>query len=68
MGVNYGFDKLRLMSPVKAGGKVRGRYVLKSFESKTDKQHQLVHTVTLEVEGAEKPALVADWVTLAYTR
>jgi acyl dehydratase len=68
MGVNYGFDKLRLMSPVKSGAKVRGRFVLKSLESKTDKQHQLVHTVTVEIEGAEKPALVADWVTLAYTK
>jgi acyl dehydratase len=68
MGVNYGFDKLRLMSPVKSGARIRGRFVLKSLESKTDKQHQLVHTVTVEIEGGQKPALVADWVTLAYTK
>jgi acyl dehydratase len=68
MGVNYGFDKLRMMSPVKAGAKVRGRFVLKALESKSDKQHQMVHTVTVEIEGSEKPALVADWVTLAYTK
>jgi acyl dehydratase len=68
MGVNYGFDRLRLMSPVKSGAKIRGRFVLKSLESKTEKQHQLVHTVTIEIEGEQKPALVADWVTLAYTK
>jgi acyl dehydratase len=68
MGVNYGFDRLRLVSPVKSGSKIRGRFVLKSLVSKSDTQHQLVHTVTIEIEGAEKPALVADWVTLVHTK
>jgi acyl dehydratase len=67
MGVNYGFDKLRMMSPVKAGAKVRGRFVLKALESKSPQQHQLTYSVTVEIEGGEKPAMVADWVTLAFT-
>jgi acyl dehydratase len=68
MGVNYGFDRLRMMSPVKAGARIRGRFVLKALESKSPQQHQLIHSVTVEIEGADKPALAADWVTLAYTQ
>lgn len=67
MGVNYGFDRLRMMSPVKAGARIRGRFVLKALDSKSPQQHQLIHSVTVEIEGADKPALAADWVTLAYT-
>jgi acyl dehydratase len=67
MGVNYGFDRLRMMSPVKAGARIRGRFVLKALDSKSAQQHQLTHAVTVEIEGAEKPALAADWVTLAFT-
>lgn len=67
MGVNYGFDRLRMMSPVKAGARIRGRFVLKALESKSPQQHQFTHSVTVEIEGAEKPALAADWVTLAFT-
>lgn len=68
MGVNYGFDRLRMMSPVKAGARIRGRFVLKALDSKSPQQHQLIHSVTVEIEGADKPALAADWVTLAYTQ
>jgi acyl dehydratase len=60
MGVNYGFDKLRMMSPVKSGAKVRGRFVLKGLESKSPQQHQLVYGVTVEIEGGDKPACVID--------
>lgn len=66
MGVNYGFDKLRLISPVRAGAKVRGRFVLKAIESKTPMQHQITYAVTVEIEGGEKPAMAAEWITLAY--
>ena len=68
MGVNYGFDRLRMMSPVKAGARIRGRFVLKALDSKSPQQHPLTHAVTVEIEGAEKPALAADWVTLAFTQ
>jgi acyl dehydratase len=66
MGVNYGFDKLRMVSPVRAGAKVRGRFILKGLESKNPKQHQLTYAVTVEIDGSDKPAVAADWVTLAY--
>ena len=67
MAVNYGFDKLRMTSPVKSGSRIRGVFVLKSIDAKSPKQHQLVYTVTVEIEGSEKPALVADWVTQVFT-
>jgi acyl dehydratase len=66
MGVNYGFDKLRMISPVKAGAKIRGRFVLKALESKNPKQHQTTYAVTVEIEGSDKPALAAEWITLSY--
>ncbi|CEJ15719.1 MaoC family dehydratase [Phreatobacter sp. AB_2022a] len=66
MGVNYGFDKLRMVSPVRSGARVRGRFTLKALESKNPKQHQLTYGVTVEVDGSDKPAVVADWVTLTY--
>ncbi|TAI64981.1 MaoC family dehydratase [Bradyrhizobium sp. Leo170] len=66
MGVNYGFDKLRFISPVRSGKRVRGRFVL--AEAKLRKPTELASrtNVTVEIEGEEKPALVADWLALIY--
>ena len=66
MGVNYGFDKLRFISPVKAGKRVRGRFVL--AEAKLRKPTELLSrtNVTVEIEGEDKPAIVADWIGLIY--
>jgi acyl dehydratase len=62
MAVNYGFDKVRFINPVKVGAKVRASSVLKSVERKDDNL-QLTKTLTVEIEGEDKPALVADWIT-----
>jgi len=67
MGVNYGFDKMRFLAPVPVGSKVRGRFVLKSVEEKRPGQFLLTYTVTAEIEGGEKPALVADWLAMQFT-
>jgi acyl dehydratase len=66
MGVNYGFDKLRFISPVRSGKRVRGRFVL--AEAKLRKPNELLSrtNVTVEIEGEDKPALVADWLGLIY--
>jgi acyl dehydratase len=66
MGVNYGFDKLRFISPVRSGKRVRGRFTL--AEAKLRKPAELLSrtSVTVEIEGEEKPALVADWIGLIY--
>jgi acyl dehydratase len=66
MGVNYGFDKLRFLSPVKAGKRVRGRFVLAEAKLRKPKELQSRTNVTVEIEGEEKPALVADWIGLIY--
>jgi acyl dehydratase len=62
MGVNYGFERVRFIAPVRSGKRVRGRFVLSSFEEKRPGQLQFVHQVTVEIEGEDKPALLADWI------
>jgi acyl dehydratase len=67
MAVNYGFEKVRFINPVRSGRRVRGHFVLTSFEEKQPGQWQFVHNVTVEIEGEEKPALVADWIGRIFT-
>lgn len=66
MGVNYGFDRVRFIAPVRAGKRVRGRIVLKSAEERKPRQWEFHHDVTVEIEGEEKPALTAEWIGLIY--
>lgn len=66
MGVNYGFDKLRFISPVRSGKRVRGRFVLAEAKLRKPKELQSRTNVTVEIEGEDKPALVADWLGLIY--
>ena len=66
MGVNYGFERVRLMAPVRSGKRVRGRFTLVRFEERNPGEWQFVHTVTVEIEGEDKPALVADWIGLIF--
>jgi acyl dehydratase len=66
MGVNYGFEKVRFLAPVRAGKRVRGRFTLANLEEKRPGQFQFVHAVTVEIEGEDKPALVADWIGLVF--
>ena len=66
MGVNYGFDKLRFLSPVRSGSRVRGRFKLLSAEDKGAAdgvtRWLIKHEVTVEIEGVAKPALIAEWL------
>ena len=66
MGVNYGFDKLRFLAPVPAGSKVRGRFKLMSAEDKGGGRWLVKHEVTVEIEGADKPALIAEWLGMQF--
>ncbi len=66
MGVNYGFDKLRFLAPVPAGSKVRGRFKLMSAEDKGGGRWLIKHEVTVEIEGADKPALIAEWLGMQF--
>ena len=67
MAVNYGFDRVRFLAPVKSGKRVRGRFVLDSAEEKAPGQLLLRHTVTVEIEDEDKPALTAVWLGLMFT-
>lgn len=66
MSVNYGFDRLRFVAPVPAGSRVRGRFRLSNVETTAPGEITLSWQATVEIEGAERPALVADWITRAY--
>lgn len=67
MGFNYGFNKLRFVAPVRTGKRVRLRLVLKAFEEKAPKQYASTYDATVEIEGEGKPALVAEWLAVAFT-
>ena len=67
MGVNYGFEKVRFLAPVPSGSKVRGRFTLKQAVEKKPGQHLLTYEVTVDIEGQEKPALIADWLGMQFT-
>ncbi len=60
--VNYGFNKVRFIAPVPAGARIRGRFVLSRFESLDANRAQATYEVTVEIEHAAKPAVVAEWI------
>ena len=64
MGVNYGFDRLRFIAPVPAGSNIRGRFRLLAAEDKGGGRWLLRYEITVEIEGSDKPALVAEWLGL----
>jgi len=66
MAVNYGLDRVRFIAPVRSGKRIRGRFRLDSVDEKAPGQLLLRHTVTVEIEGEEKPALTAEWLGLLF--
>ncbi|AXS41699.1 MaoC family dehydratase [Breoghania sp. L-A4] len=66
MSVNYGFDKVRFLSPVPSGARIRGRFRLMEAEERTSGEVTLHHQVSVEIEGADRPALAALWLTRIY--
>ena len=65
MGINYGFERVRFLSPVRAGSRIRGCFVLASATARTAHELQMRFNVTVEIENEEKPALAAEWLTLS---
>jgi acyl dehydratase len=63
MGVNYGGNKTRFLSAVRSGKRVRGHFKLIEIEEKRPGQYQQTIEYTLEIEGEDKPALIAEWVS-----
>ena len=63
MGVNYGGNKTRFLTPVPSGSRVRGRFKLLEFDEKRPGQFQQTNEFTVEIEGKDKPALIAEWIS-----
>lgn len=64
MGVNYGCDKIRFLQPVKSGQRVRGHFTLADAREKQPGRWLVRTDVTVEIEGEEKPALAAEWLSM----
>ena len=62
MGINYGFNKVRFVSPVKVGARIRARAVTSNAELKGN-MIEVTRNFTIEIDGETKPALVAEWLT-----
>ncbi len=66
MGVNYGFDKIRFLTPVRPGGRVRARFKLLDVTLRNPKEYLSKSEVSVEIEGVDKPALIAEWLGVSY--
>jgi acyl dehydratase len=66
MGVNYGLNKVRFTAPVPAGARIRGRFTLSKYEKLADGGVQTTWSVTVEREGGDKPAMVAETISRHY--
>ena len=64
IGINYGFNSIRFISPVLAGSRVRGSFTLKQFVERQPRQWQSTLDVRVDIENVSKPALIAEWLTL----
>lgn len=66
MAVNYGFDKLRFMAPVKVDNKIRARAKLLEASERKPGQWLLTFQITVDIQGEEKPALIAEWLLMNF--
>jgi acyl dehydratase len=64
--LNYGFDKIRMVSPVKTGSRIRGRFTLNSMAERSPGQWLSSMHIVIEIENESKPAVVADWLGLQF--
>jgi acyl dehydratase len=66
MGINYGLNRLRFVSAVRSGSRIRAHFTLQSLKEVADNGFEIVYAVTVECEGSEKPCCVAEWVVRSY--
>lgn len=64
MSINYGFDRVRFVAPVRSGARIRGVFKLEHLEIQASGRIQMRQEVTVEIEGETKPALSATWLSL----
>ncbi|MEM7361167.1 MAG: MaoC family dehydratase [Pseudomonadota bacterium] len=66
MGMNYGFDKVRFLAPVKSGKRIRCHSEITDIEQKDEKRFLVKQAITVEIEGEDKPALAAEWLNMLF--
>ena len=66
MGINYGGNKTRFLTPVKSGKRIRGIWKLVGMEEKRPGQWQQTAEITIEIEGEDKPAMICEWITMLF--
>ncbi len=64
MGINYGFDRVRFLHPVRSDSRVRAHFLLTAVIKRSEREWQMTYDVTIEIEGVHKPALAATWLTM----
>ena len=67
MGLNYGFDKVRFLAPVKSGKRVRAHIEIAGVDPKPGGRFLIKQAISVEIEGEETPALVAEWLSMVIT-
>ena len=67
MSINYGFDRIRFITPVRSDARVRAHFTLELAEERTAGEWTLHPDITVEIEHNERPALSAIWITRQYT-
>jgi len=67
MGINYGFDKVRFLAPVRAGKRIRAVVEVLDITPKDNNRFLIKQGITVEIEGEETPALVAEWLSMVVT-
>jgi acyl dehydratase len=67
MGLNYGFDKVRFLAPVRSGKRVRAHAEIADVTRKDDNRFLIKQAISVEIEGETTPALVAEWLTMVVT-
>ena len=65
--INYGFNAVRFLTPVRSGSRIRGHFVLKEIAERGPNRWRTTFTVEVEIEGQSKPALSCEWVMLTTT-
>lgn len=65
MNLNYGFDRVRFITPVPSKSYIRGRFILEHLEKKSTIHLKVVMSLTIEIKGHKKPALLANWINVA---
>lgn len=60
----YGLDRVRFLSPIRIGKRIRGRFTLLGAQERSEQEVLMRHSVSIEIEGEDKPALIADWIVM----